>query len=60
MLDGIGTLIIFFFMNRDDFRNQSNIPGHALHETGLQRQMVVGTLVNSQQRRALAVPVINR
>ena len=25
MLDGIGTLIIFSFMNRDDFRNQSNI-----------------------------------
>ena len=25
MLDGVGTLIIFFFRNRDDFRNQSNI-----------------------------------
>ena len=36
------------------------IPGHALHEKGLQRQIGVGTLVNSQQRRALAVPVINR
>ena len=35
------------------------IPGHALHEKGLQRQIGVGTLVNSQQRRALAVPVIN-
>ena len=35
-------------------------PGHALHEKGLQRQMDVGTLVNSQQRRALTVPVINR
>ena len=35
-------------------------PGHALHEKGLQRQISVGTLVNSQQRRALAVPVINR
>ena len=35
-------------------------PGHALHEKGLQRQIAVGTLVNSQQRRALAVPVINR
>ena len=36
------------------------VPGHALHEKGLQRQIGVGTLVNSQQRRALAVPVINR
>ena len=35
-------------------------PGHALHEKGLQRQIAVGTLVNSQQRRALAVPVMNR
>ena len=38
----------------------TTIPGHALHEKGLQRQIGVGTLVNSQQRRALAVPVINR
>ena len=36
------------------------VPGHALHEKGLQRQIGVGTLVNSQQRRALAVPRINR
>ena len=36
------------------------IPGHALHEKGLQRQIAVGTLVNSQQRRALLVPLINR
>ena len=31
-----------------------------MHEKGLQRQIGVGTLVNSQQRSALAVPVINR
>ena len=31
------------------------IPGHALLENGLQRRIGVGTLVNSQQRRALAV-----
>ena len=36
------------------------VPGHALHEKGLQRQKSVGTLVSSQERRALAVPVINR
>ena len=35
-------------------------PGHALHEKGLQRQIAVSTLVNSQQRRALAVPRLNR
>ena len=35
-------------------------PGHALHEKGLYRQIAVGTLVNSQERRALAVPRINR
>ena len=37
-----------------------DFPGHALHKKGLQRQIGVGTLVNSQQRRALAVPLINR
>ena len=36
------------------------IPGHAMHEKGLQRQIAVGTLFNSQQRRALAVPRLNR
>ena len=35
-------------------------PGHALHEKGLQRQKGVGPLVNSQERRAAVVPVINR
>ena len=35
-------------------------PGHALHEKGLQRQMGVGTLVSSQEERALLVLVINR
>ena len=44
---------------RDIIANRM-IPGHALHEKGLQRQIGVGTLVNNQQRRALAVPVINR
>ena len=37
-----------------------HVPEHALHEKGLQRQIAVGTLVNSQQRRALAVPLLNR
>ena len=36
------------------------VPGHALHEEGLQRQIGVGTLVSSQERRALFVPLINR
>ena len=36
------------------------IPGHALHEKGLQRQIGVGTLVSSQEQRALLVPVTNR
>ena len=36
------------------------VPGHALHEEGLQRQIGVGTLVNSQQRRALAVLLLSR
>ena len=35
-------------------------PGHALHEKGLQRHIAVGTLFNSQQRRALAVLRLNR
>ena len=37
-----------------------SIPGHALHEKGLQIQIGDGTLVSNQERRALAVPVINR
>ena len=39
---------------------QNFIPGHALHEKGLQRQMGAGTLVNSQERRAAVVPRFNR
>ena len=35
-------------------------PGHALHENGLQRQIGDGTLVSSQEERALFVPLINR
>ena len=35
-------------------------PGHALHEKGVKRQTGVGTLASSQERRALAVLVINR
>ena len=38
----------------------AQIPGHALHEKGLQRQKGVGPLVGSQERRALLVPLINR
>ena len=36
------------------------IPGHALHEKGLQRRIGVGTLVSSQERGAPAVLLINR
>ena len=36
------------------------IPGHALHEQGLQRQIGGGTLVSSQERRALVVLRLNR
>ena len=36
------------------------IPGHALHEKGLQRQEGAGPLVGSQERRAAVVPLINR
>ena len=35
-------------------------PGHALHEKGSKRQMGVGTLVSSQDRKAPGVPLINR
>ena len=34
--------------------------GYAFFEKGLQRQIVVGTPVNSQERRALHVPLISR
>ena len=36
------------------------IPGHALHEKGLQRQKGGGPLVGSQEQRALLVPLLNR
>ena len=36
------------------------VPGHALHEKGLQKQRGVGSLVSSQERRAGFVPRINR
>ena len=36
------------------------IPGHALHEKGLQRQKGVGPLVSSQEQRALLVPRLHR
>ena len=36
------------------------IPGHALHEKGLQRQKGVVPLVGSQEERALLGPLINR
>ena len=39
--------------------NYRRMPGHALHEAGLQRQTGVSTLVSSQERRPLAVMVIN-
>ena len=39
---------------------KNHVPGHALHEKGLQRQVGVGTLVSSQERRALLVARINR
>ena len=35
-------------------------PGDALHEKGLKRQIGVGTLVSSQERRAAVFPRINR
>ena len=38
----------------------NRIPGHALHEKGLQRQKGVGPLVSSQEHRALPVPRCNR
>ena len=37
-----------------------SVPGHALHEKGLQRQKGFGPLVGSQEQRALLVLVINR
>ena len=38
----------------------SMIPGYALHEKGLQRQISNGPLVSSQERRAAVTPRINR
>ena len=46
---GLETPVVFF----------DPVPGHALHEKGLQRQIGVGTQVSSQERRAAVVPQIN-
>ena len=40
--------------------SRNHFPGHALHESGLRRQIGVGPLVSSQERRAAVVPRINR
>ena len=42
------------------YEEPSLVPGHALHEKGLQIQIGVVPLVGSQEQRALLVPVINR
>ena len=36
------------------------VPGHSSHENDFERQISVGTLVSSQERRALFVPLMNR
>ena len=59
MLKSVAEAITCLCRNSPVARKES-VPGHALHEKGLQRQIGVGTLVNSQQRRAFVVPVINR
>ena len=41
-------------------RNFPRIPGYALHEKRLQRQISIGKFVSSQEQRALFVPWINR
>ena len=41
-------------------RTREFVPGHALHEKGLQRQKGVGPLASSKEQRALLVPLINR
>ena len=51
---------VFFFWESPKRAFSKYFPGHALHEKGLQRQIGVGTLVGSQERRALAVPLTNR
>ena len=38
----------------------THIPGHALHENNLQRQLSDGTLVSNQERRAAVVPRVNQ
>ena len=45
----------FVFIELEN-RRWKLIPGHALHEKELQRQIDVGPLVSSQDRRALVVP----
>ena len=46
--------------NLDNIFCGPNIPRHALHEKGLHRQIRIGTLVSSKDRRAADVPRVNR
>ena len=41
-------------------RKLGSVPGHALHEKGLQRQICVGTLLSNQERRAAVVLLVDR
>ena len=45
---------------RGGSRRDARRGGDVLHEKGLQRQIGVATLVSSQKRSALFVPLINR
>ena len=56
----IGFRLFLFLERRSGDVFSILVPGHALHEEGLQRQIGVGTLVSIQERRALFVPLIKR
>ena len=49
-----------FVLSQTHHRFFCVVPGHALHEQGLQGQKGVGPLFGSQEERALIVLVINR
>ena len=55
LVDILGATVVVLVIVIPINRNPS-----ALHEKGLQRQIGVHTLDGSQERRALAVPLINR
>ena len=53
-------VLVHLSADRNKERHSFFVPGHALHIKGLQKQIGVGKVVSSQERKAFAVPLMSR